>query len=426
MSGAPRAKFPKKLGFLFEPKRYKILYGGRGGAKSWGVARALLILGSNRVLRIVCAREFQKSIADSVHQLLSDQIEALGLDSFYEIQQTCIKGRNGTEFVFHGLKHNINNIKSLEGCDICWVEEAANVSRASWNKLIPTIRKDGSEIWVTFNPELETDETYERFVRSPPDNAAIVKIDYSDNPFLPQVLRDEIEQLQRRNVDDYLHVYGGHCKQTLEGAIFAAEMRDAMKAGRICRVPYTPTKPVNTFWDLGWSDSVAIWFIQRIGFEYRVIDYLEDSQKTLGWYIQECQKKGYVYDLDHFPHDGKHKTLASGGKSLEQQARELGRKVRTLPTTALSAQINAARTVFANCYFDEDKCADGLNALRHYRYEVDENGQFSKTPLHDWSSHGASAFMSFGISANERAERKKTPEEHMRMFGGHDAGWMAN
>ena len=130
------AEFPEKLACLFEPSRYKVLYGGRGGAKSWGIARALLILGAKSPLRILCAREFQTSIKDSVHKLLCDQIEALGLLGFYEITQATIRGKNGSEFAFAGLRNNISNIKSFEGVDICWVEEAQSVSRLSWNVLI--------------------------------------------------------------------------------------------------------------------------------------------------------------------------------------------------------------------------------------------------------------------------------------------------
>ena len=134
-------EFPQKLEILFEPKRYKVLYGGRGGAKSWGVARALLVLGVKKTTRVLCAREFQNSIGQSVHKLLSDQIIALKLESFYEITQNSIRGKNGSEFAFVGLKNNVANIKSYEGVDICWVEEAQSVSKTSWNVLIPTIRK---------------------------------------------------------------------------------------------------------------------------------------------------------------------------------------------------------------------------------------------------------------------------------------------
>src|SRR6185437_15618646 len=157
------ANFPEKLSYLFKPKRYKVAYGGRGGAKSWGFARALLILGAQKPLRILCTRETQKSIGDSVHKLLDDQIKLLGLEKFYEVQKSAIIGANGTEFIFAGIRQNVHNLKSYEACDICWVEEAQTVSKSSWDVLVPTIRKEGSEIWVSFNPDLETDETYQRF-----------------------------------------------------------------------------------------------------------------------------------------------------------------------------------------------------------------------------------------------------------------------
>ena len=164
------ARFPSKLKFLFSPMRYKGARGGRGSAKSWGFARAILILGTKKKIRVLCAREFQNSLKDSVHKLLSDQIEILGLSKYYKILENTIRGINGTEIVYTGLStQTVDSIKSFEGVDICWVEEAQVVKKKSWDLLIPTIRKPGSEIWFTFNPELDTDETYVRFVENPPD-----------------------------------------------------------------------------------------------------------------------------------------------------------------------------------------------------------------------------------------------------------------
>ena len=157
-----KAQFPEILKFLSEPYRYKILFGGRGSGKSWGVARELLIQGAMRQnpLRILCAREIQRSIKQSVHQLLSDQIQELGLGGFYDVLENEIRGRNGTKFSFTGLANNtVESIKSYEGVDRVWIEEAQTVSKKSWDILIPTIRKPGSEIWVTFNPSLDTDDT---------------------------------------------------------------------------------------------------------------------------------------------------------------------------------------------------------------------------------------------------------------------------
>ncbi len=174
-----------------------MLFGGRGGTKSWGAARALLIKAAKKPLRILCTREVQKSIKDSVHQLLSDQIEALGLGAQYQILTHEIRGANGSLIVFAGLAdQTVESIKSLEGFDVVWVEEARSCSRRSWSILIPTIRKEGSEIWVTFNPELDTDETYRRFVLNPPPDAVVVKMGWQDNPWFPEVLERERQYAQ--------------------------------------------------------------------------------------------------------------------------------------------------------------------------------------------------------------------------------------
>ena len=170
-----RVEIPRKLEFLFRPARYKVAYGGRGSAKSWTFAQALLILGSKQKLRILCAREVQKSIKDSVHKLLSDQIKRLGLGSFYQILNTEIRGKNGTEILFSGLSdQTADSIKSFEGVDIAWVEEAQTVTKRSWDIFRPTIRKAGSEIWVSYNPELDTDATHVMFRRNKPDGAVVV------------------------------------------------------------------------------------------------------------------------------------------------------------------------------------------------------------------------------------------------------------
>ena len=402
------AQFPQKLQCLFQPEkqRYRILYGGRGGAKSWGVARALLIKGAQRQLRILCAREFQTSIRDSVHKLLCDQIIDLRLDGFYEITQTSIRGKNGTEFSFIGLKNNVANVKSYEGVDICWVEEAQTTSRLSWNVLIPTIRKQDSEIWVTFNPELESDETYQRFVIHPPANSVVQKINWSDNPWFPETLNIEKNSLRDRDIESYNTVWEGICRQTVDGAVFAREMQMADLEERITKVTYDPTKPVHAVFDLGWSDATAIWFVQWIGMETRLIRYHEDSQKTISEYLAKMQTYGYVYDTLWLPHDAENKTLAAAGRSIDQIVRAAGYKTKIIPRTPIPDSINAARTLFRNCWFDRENCADGLQCLRHYRFDVDPDTKaFSKNPVHDEYSHGADAFRMLGLVVNEPKKR---------------------
>jgi phage terminase large subunit len=390
-----KAEFPLKLQTLFQPSRYKVLYGGRGGAKSWGVARALLIKAAQSPLRILCAREFQTSIKDSVHKLLCDQIESLGLGSFYEITQTNIRGKNGSEFSFVGLKNNVANVKSYEGVDICWVEEAQTTSRMSWNVLIPTIRKEKSEIWITFNPELESDETYQRFVLNPPDDCIVTKVNWSDNPWFPDTLRLEKDALKHRDPQAYNVVWEGLCRQTVDGAIFAKEMQLAELDGRITKVNYDPTKPVHAIFDLGWSDA-------------RLIRYLEGNQQTMSDYLAKMQTFGYIYDTLWLPHDAENKTLAGNGRSIEEIVRASGYKTKIIPKTPILDSINAARTMFRNCWFDRDNCHEGLQCLRHYRYDVDpDTKQFSRTPLHDQYSHGADAFRYIGLMVNEPKERRK-------------------
>ena len=402
------AEFPEKLSVLFDKHRYKVTFGGRGGGKSWAIARALLIIGASKPTRILCAREFQTSIRDSVHKLLCDQIESLRLHGFYEITQTSIRAKNGSEFFFVGLKNNVSNIKSFEGVDICWVEEAQSVSRMSWNVLIPTIRKQDSEIWISFNPELETDETFQRFVVHPPADCVVTKINWSDNPWFPETLRAEKDALKERDIEAYNTVWEGICRQTVDGAVFAREMQDAELQGRIGRVPFDPSKPVHAVFDLGWSDATAIWFLQFVGMETRLLRYMEDNQKTISYYLAQLQTFGYHYDTLWLPHDAENKTLAAAGKSIEEIVRAAGYKTRIIPRVPIADSINAARTIFNNCWFDRDNCAEGLACLRHYRYEVDpDTGGFSKTPLHDHFSHGADAFRYIGLMVNEPKSRKK-------------------
>lgn len=404
-------QLPDKMRFLFEPHRYKIAYGGRGGAKSWGAARALLLQGAAKPLRIFCGREIQKSIKLSVHKLLEDQIKAMGLSGFYQVLQTEIRGKNGTEFFFDGLKHNIDNIKSLESADIAWIEEAQAVSKSSWDKLIPTIRKNGSEIWATFNPELEDDETYQRFVKNPPASAHVVKIGWQDNPWFPDVLKQEMEDLKARNYDDYLHVWEGHCKVALEGAVYGDEIKAAMLANRINIVPYVSNKGVIAIFDLGHADATAIWFVQCVGHEFRLIGYYENQFKKIQHYMEYMQQLGYIFSKIVLPHDANYETLSADRTTAAIVRSSFpNATVQVLARLGITEGIDAARTVFEQCWFDENKCADGLAALRHYKYDKDpDTGKTSKNPVHDWSSHGADAFRYFAVSTRLEATPKPKP-----------------
>lgn len=214
----------KKAQKVIGPKsRYKVLYGGRGGGKSFAFADGLISKAVFHPLRILCTREMQNSIRDSVHRLLSDRIRLLELEPFFNIQRESITSKVGSEFIFKGLRHNISEIKSTEGIDICWVEEAEKVSRDSWDILIPTIRKENSEIWVSFNPDDEKSATYQKFVVNPPPDCLCEFLTYEDNKFFPKVLMKELEYDKRVDYEKYLHVWGGRVKRYGAEVIFAGK-----------------------------------------------------------------------------------------------------------------------------------------------------------------------------------------------------------
>lgn len=218
-------RFPPKLKFLFKPRRYKVAHGGRGSAKSWNFARALITRAYDRKIRVLCGREFQNSIKESVHHLLESQIDLMGLTPYFRVTDSTITSHTGSEFIFTGLRNNATKIKSLEDCDICWVEEAEKVSDRSWEILIPTIRKPGSEIWITFNPDSEDDPTYKRFVKNPPPESEciVVKMSWRDNPWFPEELRREKDYLASVDVAAYQHVWEGECRTNSDIQILAGK-----------------------------------------------------------------------------------------------------------------------------------------------------------------------------------------------------------
>ena len=206
--------------------RYHVYYGGRGGRKSWEIARAILIRSMVEKKLILCTREIQNSINDSVLRLLADQIEMMGMSYFWDIQKTTIRGLNGSEFIFKGLNGmTIDSIKSLEGADICWVEEAHSVSDHSWQILIPTIRKQGSQIFISFNPDLADDPVYKRFVLNTPPNCYVSKVSFLDNPDCPQTLIDEANYLREVDYDAYSHIWLGEVRAHSEAQVFKGKYK---------------------------------------------------------------------------------------------------------------------------------------------------------------------------------------------------------
>lgn len=394
-------EFPAKLECLFGPQRYTVLHGGRGGAKSWGVARSYLIRGSQSKRRFLCTREVQRSIKDSVHKLLSDQIQAMGLGAFYEVQQTVIKGANGTEFLFSGLSdQTAESIKSFEGVDDVWVEEAQAVSKRSWDILIPTIRKEGSRITITLNPELDTDETYVRFIENPPPDAVVVSINYSDNPWFPAVLEQErLHAKATMPAADYGNIWEGKCKPAVTGAIYADEVAAMIEAKRFTSVAYDPALKVHVIFDLGWNDSMSLILVQRHLSELRVIEYIEDRQKTLDWFSAELKKKNLNWGSLWLPHDGAHKDYKTG-KSAQQIMQEQGWSVEIVPVSPIEHGIRAARMAFPRVWLDKEKGDRLLQCLRRYRRGIPVTTGEPGNPIHDEWSHGADAFRYLCVTAD--------------------------
>lgn len=383
-------KFPQKLKCLFDPEpRYIVLYGGRGGAKSWGVARALLIRGANSPIRILCSREIQRSIGESVHQLLSDQIKALNLEGFYEILNNEIRGKNGTLFMFGGLKHNIANIKSKEGIDVVWVEEAEKVTKNSWDTLIPTIRKPGSQIIVTFNPDIEESETYQRFVVDPPESSIVEKLTYRDNPWFPDVLDQDRIEMQKKDPVSYDNVWEGNPRAAIEGAVYKKELDQAREEGRITTLEYDASKPCNTYWDIGHADCMSIWIEQKVGQNRYLIDFIQGQYEKVPYYIDQLHQKGYNYSLHVLPHDAKQDRANAEFTTHDMVAKAFpNARVHVNPNFAgaVKAGIQAVRNVFPFLYFDKERCREGLYSLKMYHYRTNHEGRVQgETPSHDFS-----------------------------------------
>lgn len=387
-----------------------MLYGGRGSGKSWGVARALLIHAVQKPTRILCAREIQRTIGDSVHRLIADQIALLGFGELFTVTDTEIRCVNGSSFTFAGLRQqDAGKIKSFEGVDICWVEEAQTVSKKSWDVLIPTIRKERSSIWVTFNPELDTDETYQRFVIKPPHDAQVIKVNWNDNPWFPATLDLERRSLKARDFEAYKNVWEGDCRSALEGAIYAKEVAQLYEQGRVRPCPYDPLLPVHTVWDLGWNDQTSIVLVQRAS-EIRVIGFIEDSHRTLADYVQQLRALPYVWATDWLPHDGRAKDFKSG-KSAEEMMQAMGRTVRIVENLGIEEGIRAARMVFPRVYVDP--AAEGLLAhLKRYRRSINATTGEPGAPLHDEHSHAADAFRYLAVAVDQMSSAPAIPDPY--------------
>lgn len=385
---------------LLEPARYKGAYGGRGSGKSHFFAELSVEEHvASPGLRTVCVREVLKSLKQSAKLLIEDKIQALGVGHLFDVQKDKIIAPGDGLIIFEGMQdHNAESIKSLEGFDRCWVEEAQSLSERSLSMLRPTIRKEGSELWFSWNPRRKQDAV-DQFLRgSPVDGAVLVKANWRDNPWFPAVLEKERLTDLERYPERYDHIWEGDYAKAFEGAYFAKLLNDARAQKRIGFVPADPMAPIRAFWDIGGSgaqaDACAIWLVQWVGHEIRVIDYIEGIGQVLSYYVAELRKRGYGHAICYLPHDGVNANAITGKRYVDH-VRDAGFEAATIPNQGKGAammRIEAVRRILPMCCFNEKTTEPGREALGYYHERRDETRIIGLGPDHDWSSHAADAF----------------------------------
>lgn len=405
---------------LLKAARYKGAHGGRSSGKSHFFAELLIEACVMKPIRAVCIREIQKSIKESVKRLLEDKIIAFGLSHIFEVLDTEIRiiggAGKGGHIIFQGMQnHTAQSIKSLEGYDIAWVEEAQTLSPFSLKLLRPTIRKEDesseSELWFSWNPD-DSDNAVDQLLRGPNKikDAMVVEANYLDNPFCPKSMIKEAAEDKEKDIDDYLHVWMGHYKRVLEGAVYAKEIRALFSTKRVMKILPIPGKPIDTFWDLGKRDHTSIWFAQLQMGEYRILDFYECRGEFLDHYVKVLKERNYQYGTFYLPHDADSEKL--NAKSIAHDLRVMmpGHIVKVLDRMSNKALgISAVRKIFPNCFFDEEKTNDGLKRLGKFKFEVDPDiGGYSKEPLHDENSDAADAFAQLALSLNEFKPKVKS------------------
>lgn len=425
MSDLPTLGIPRKLKPIFAKNaRYKVAHGGRGSGKSWTFARGLLLKAMEGPKRILCAREIQRSIKDSVHRLLSDQIEEMGLGGAFQITDTEIRGYNGSLFLFSGLQgHTVESIKSFEGVDIVWIEEAQTISKKSMQILTPTIRKPGSEIWMSLNPRVDTDYIWTEYVLNPPENSIVIEINYDDNPYFPAVLEQERQHAEKTmSPEDYANIWDGKPRATIEGAIYANEVDALIRGKRVRAVPYDPSLKVHTIWDLGFNDATSIILAQKVASEVRVIHYIEDSHKPLDYYAALLNDMHLNWGRDWLPHDGHAATLAAGGQSIARTLRRLGRRVsaQMVPNVPVETGIKVARMLFPRVYIDNEFGARLVECLKRYRRTRPATTGEDGGPVHDEYSHGADAWRYLALSVELLTNEDEADTEVVRDWVSHE------
>lgn len=396
---------------LLDASRYKGAWGGRGSGKSQFFADLIVGYAVRKPgFRGLCCREVQKSLKESAKRLIEQKIQAHGLGNLFDVQEAVIKTPGGGLIAFAGLQdHTSESIKSYEGFDVAWIEEAQTVSEKSMNLLRPTIRAPGSEIWASWNPRHKND-AIDKMLRGEelPTNAIVVRANWSDNPWFPDELEQERLDCIRQQPEQYGHIWEGDYVTVAEGAYFARDLATARTEGRITELAADPLLSFKAYWDIGVRDATAIWVAQQSGQTIKVLDYYEASGQPLGAHLEWLRMKGYGSALCILPHDGA-KADAYTAVRFEDHIRAAGFNVETIPNQGKGAamkRVETARRLFPRIWFDAKKCEGGLAALGWYHEKKDEARNIGLGPEHDWASHAADAFGLMCVAYEEpRASR---------------------
>ncbi len=399
---------------------YRGAYGGRGSAKTRTFAKMTAVWGMRLAMAgedgvIVCGREFMNSLADSSFAEVKAAIQSEDwLADFYDIGEQYIRTKDRCiEYAFIGLRHNLDSIKSKARIRLLWVDEAEPVSETAWNKAVPTVREDGSEIWVTWNPERKKSATHKRFRLDPPKDSKIVEMNWRDNPWFPRNLNAKrLEDLEKRP-DQYEHVWEGGFVTVNAGAYYAKHLAEAKAQGRIGRVSKDPLMQIRAIWDIGGTglraDACAIWIAQFVGREVRVLDYYEAVGQPLASHVEWLRERGWGKALCILPHDGKTNDRVFD-VSYESALKEAGFDVVVIPNQGKGAaklRVEAARRIFPSVWFNEETTEAGRDALGWYHEKRSEDDrEIGLGPNHDWSSHGADSFGLMAVSYETPPESK--------------------
>lgn len=393
---------------LLAPGRYKGAWGGRGSGKSHFFAGKLIedCLAepgeSGEGMKAICIREVQKDLAQSSKALIEAKLRDFGIgesQGFKVFREVIETPRDGL-IIFKGMQdYTAESVKSLEGYKRAWWEEAQTATNHSLNLLRPTIRASGSELWFSWNARRKTDPV-DVMLRGAelPTGAQVVKANWRDNPWFTAELEQERLDCLRMQPDQYDHIWEGGYITVAEGAYFAQGLAQARADGRIGRVSADPLMTLRAYWDIGGTgakaDACAIWIVQFIGKEVRVLDYYEQVGQPLASHIEWLRSNGYGKALCVLPHDG-----ATNDKvyqvSYESALKSAGFETRVVPNMgagAASQRIEAVRRLFPSIWFNETTTEPGRDALGWYHAKKDEKRGIDLGPDHDWSSHGADAF----------------------------------